>query len=148
MVYVISDGSGYVKIGKADDIGKRIESLQCGNPRNLECILSFDTKKCKYGDTALENALHNHFANRRVSTTNIKKTEWFHDTILDELKSFSSEKLDFIVNRNGYNICCKDTYMNQRKKKKDGYPEIFDGAHCIEIVSKLRNILLEQKEMP
>lgn len=57
MVYFISD-SNYVKIGKADDINKRLRELQTGNPNKLVVINELE------GGYELENKLHAIFKNR------------------------------------------------------------------------------------
>ena len=37
-VYIISDGSGYLKIGVAASLEKRVKQLQTGNPNELKVI--------------------------------------------------------------------------------------------------------------
>lgn len=60
--YIMTDGSGLYKIGKAFDVDKRLKSLQCGNAT------------IKIVETAIgdyENYLHKKFKSKRV------KGEWF-----------------------------------------------------------------------
>lgn len=35
ITYAVSDGDGHIKIGKADDVSRRLKSLQTANPREL-----------------------------------------------------------------------------------------------------------------
>tara|TARA_Y100000361_G_C11161446_1_gene347661 strand:- start:6437 stop:6835 length:399 start_codon:yes stop_codon:yes gene_type:complete len=75
-VYMITDGS-YIKIGKANDIDRRIRELQTGNPKKLEILHVFE---CDEGEAnTLEKQIHSDFACLRVHG------EWFSMRILDFL---------------------------------------------------------------
>lgn len=72
MIYVIGEeGTGYVKIGTADDPGSRLRELQCGNPRHLELLAAIPGT---YGE---ERRLHRRFS--RLRTVG----EWFDFTDRD-----------------------------------------------------------------
>jgi hypothetical protein len=64
MVYFITDGT-FTKIGKADDVNKRLRELQTGNPKKLS------VKLCIEGDEVEEKKLHKIFHRRRMVG------EWF-----------------------------------------------------------------------
>ena len=73
-VYVITDGTGAIKIGKANDVGKRINMLQTGNPRKLVVLFRFVLRKTSIvDDRFLESFLHEKYAEYRI-----EKTEWFN----------------------------------------------------------------------
>lgn len=89
MIYIISDGSLFVKIGKADDVDKRIKTLQCGNPNQLLCLMQikvYDTKKIVDPDIHLEQSLHRFYANHRVYLNDGTPTEWFDIDVYFDLK--------------------------------------------------------------
>jgi biotin operon repressor len=64
MVYFITDGT-FTKIGKADDVNKRLRELQTGNAKKLSMKLSIE------GDEIEEKKLHKIFHRRRMVG------EWF-----------------------------------------------------------------------
>lgn len=80
MVYFITDGTNYVKIGYANDVNQRIKSLQAANPRNLYCMLLLN------GDIEVEHMLHDYFKDYRIKLDNTDSCEWFF--ISGELKLF------------------------------------------------------------
>ena len=65
---------GYIKIGVARNIAKRMESLQTSNARELELILAipFDTREAAL---RAEAKLHRKFRRHRV------RGEWFHKSL-------------------------------------------------------------------
>lgn len=69
-VYFIGDGE-YMKIGKANDVNKRLQMLQVGNPKKLVII---EVIECKDETAAyqLEHFLHSLFQSFR------HKGEWFY----------------------------------------------------------------------
>lgn len=69
-VYFISDDHGHIKIGKADDVYKRLKELQIGNPYKLNVLLSIIVDSSSYA-YSLESELHNHFKEYRL------ESEWF-----------------------------------------------------------------------
>lgn len=72
-VYVITDGTGAIKIGKANDVRKRINMLQTGNPRKLVVLFRFVLQNTSIvDDNYLESFLHEKYAEYRIG-----KTEWF-----------------------------------------------------------------------
>lgn len=71
-IYVIGPaGSSVVKIGKADDVERRLPSLQTGSPHKLEVLKTF---RC---ERAMETALHRRFKPLRLHG------EWFDFGDLD-----------------------------------------------------------------
>ena len=68
-VYFISDGE-YIKIGKADDVKKRLNILQVGNPKTLQIIQVIE---CKDAETAYKLE---HFLQKLFQSFNYKG-EWF-----------------------------------------------------------------------
>lgn len=92
MVYFITDGTNYVKIGYAYDVDKRIKNLQMANPRNLYCLLVIS------GDIDTEHLLHEYFKDYRIKVDNIDSCEWFY--ISGELKQFLD--MDSIVEIEDY----------------------------------------------
>lgn len=63
-VYFITDGEA-VKIGTASNVGKRLQALQIGNPRQLICI------KQVPGDAEVEKLIHEAYADYRI------RGEWY-----------------------------------------------------------------------
>jgi hypothetical protein len=69
-VYFIRAGDdGPVKIGYANNLCIRLESLRAASPYDLKVIRTF-----QLGDHLLERRLHQHFKHLRV------RHEWFHFT--------------------------------------------------------------------
>lgn len=69
-VYFIRDGRGNIKIGVANDIGKRLKALQTANADKLEMFFAINVDD-KYEAYRIERALHNKFKNDH------KHGEWF-----------------------------------------------------------------------
>jgi hypothetical protein len=60
-LYVLKDEvSGFLKIGRANDVAVRIRNLRVGNP-SLNLVKAYETEH----DNELETFIHNRFANRR-----------------------------------------------------------------------------------
>lgn len=85
MVYVITDGSGYVKIGFATDIYARIMALQTGNPNKLLLLMTLETDSLK-NDRLLEKILHNEFRDKRLEFDDGTSTEWFDADVFKTIK--------------------------------------------------------------
>jgi hypothetical protein len=73
--YFITDGTGYVKIGKAENTLTRLRQLQTGNPRQLRVALALPLGceflgNMKPGDWD-ESSLHQRFQRAHV------RGEWF-----------------------------------------------------------------------
>lgn len=99
MVYLISDNSGYLKIGIAKNIEYRLAGLQIGNPRKLSVVkqIFFDNRTT---DQMAEKAFHKEYSNYRVEFEG-KKTEWFDANGVDELlKADSYEVADILRRQN------------------------------------------------
>ena len=90
MVYVITDGSGHIKIGAAKNVEERMRQLQTGNPRELKIIRTFDVDN----DLKAESMLHEHFREYKVQEpiwTHF--TEWFSADILPEIMNINDDEL-------------------------------------------------------
>ncbi len=85
VVYVISDGNGLFKIGKAVDVSARIKQLQTGNGRKLQLIAFF---MCPDDQSAyrLESAAHEALASRR------SVGEWFDCDHVDAVNAIYAAK--------------------------------------------------------
>ena len=75
-VYIVTDNSGFCKIGVAEDVWKRIDNLQCANPREIVLLRTVDGFSKTY-DYMLEKALHDEFEDYRSVMSDGRKTEWF-----------------------------------------------------------------------
>ncbi len=71
-VYFITDSHGHIKIGKTDDVVKRLSELQTGNPFKLSIILTIMLKTIEDA-FSLENALHRKFKDYQL------EGEWFEE---------------------------------------------------------------------
>ena len=80
-VYVISDGSGFVKIGKATDVPRRMRELQTANPHELKCLHVFDVSRDQY----VETMLHKMYSEHRAKNGD-RKSEWFRDVVLETIE--------------------------------------------------------------
>lgn len=82
MIYFITDGE-FTKIGKTNNVSKRLSSIQTGNPKHIRVALVFK------GGEKKEKELHEFFRKRRVVG------EWFNGVpesfINDLINKFSSE---------------------------------------------------------
>lgn len=61
IVYLITDNIGSIKIGKTNDISRRLRDLQTGNANVLGIIALFECGSM-HEATKLEEELHNHFS--------------------------------------------------------------------------------------
>ena len=82
MVYIVTDGSGYVKIGVASQLKSRLVAIQTGNPRLIRPIMTFETDSIK-NDRKFEKILHNEFRRYRVVLDSGLETEWFNAIVLN-----------------------------------------------------------------
>lgn len=80
-IYLIRDtGTGYCKIGKSDNVEKRLSGLQTGNPNKLEVVTSYYS-----GNAVLaEKQLHRAFSKSRY------RGEWF-DLSYEQIRSLKLE---------------------------------------------------------
>ena len=100
MVYVITDGSGYVKIGATNQLKQRLITIQTGNPRPITVLFTFETDTLRE-DRVLEKALHNEFVQFRLSFDNGFISEWFTDKVLDRLNA-SDDFVKYICDKYGF----------------------------------------------
>lgn len=94
MIYFISDSAGHMKIGKTNDISRRMRDLQTGNSNNL--ILCATILGLKHQVANLEKQLHEyfHFCNTYG--------EWFeygpvNEWLIAENLRFSADRLSKIL---------------------------------------------------
>lgn len=66
-IYVIRSENGKYKIGKAQDVNKRLQSLQTGTPEKLELVLTIKTSN----KNVLETICHRQFSSKKI------RGEWF-----------------------------------------------------------------------
>lgn len=100
MVYVITDGSGYVKIGATNQLKQRLITIQTGNPRPITVLFTFETDTLRE-DRMLEKALHNEFVQFRLSFDNGFISEWFTGKVLDRLNA-SDDFIKYICDKYGF----------------------------------------------
>jgi len=100
-IYFISDGM-YIKIGKANNVAKRIEQLQFGNARLLITV------GCMYGGIKKEKELHKMFKQHHISG------EWFRS--VSEIISFAK-----MNNVEGLYNSDLTEYQNQKKRYLKNY---------------------------
>ena len=84
MVYIVTDDSGYVKIGVAKQFKPRLVTLQTGNPRLIRPLATFETDSLS-NDKKLEKILHDNFSDRRIILKNGFVSEWFDDSVLNDV---------------------------------------------------------------
>ncbi len=99
MVYVISDGNGYVKIGVAENVKNRLRGLQTGNAMDLFVIKTIRTANRSH-DMMLESALHKIYDKYRRTTRN-GVTEWFDQTEMMKLFVADVEDLYNLLHKKG-----------------------------------------------
>ncbi len=91
--FICEEGTNFTKIGYSNDIPKRLEAVQTGNPREL-WIAATIGGLTRQSAISLENYLH-----KRLSGHNIR-SEWFRSGIF--LENWFSEKFtypeDMIIN--------------------------------------------------
>lgn len=77
-VYAVLDERGFVKIGKADNIRKRVAQLQGGSPRPLTLLAILSYRK------VLEATFH-----KRLRRAGWVRGEWFAPTprVVDEIRA-------------------------------------------------------------
>lgn len=95
MVYVVTDGSGFVKIGVAKQLKDRIISLQTGNPRKINVLFTFETDSLK-NDRKLEKILHMEFYKERLIFENGSESEWFNESVLQVINTHKAKFCDYI----------------------------------------------------
>ena len=93
MVYVISDGSGFVKIGHTNgSLQRRLKELQCGNPRSLKVLYTIPG-----GGVELEHGLHLRYRQYRIKTENLDTCEWFDEKCLNNFVQLSADDFQHIA---------------------------------------------------
>lgn len=100
MVYVVTDGSGCVKIGVASQLKDRLCAMQTGNPRPITVLFTFETSSIKE-DRRLEKTLHNEFRQHRISFDNGFISEWFDSQVLVRLNT-NDDFVKYICDKYGF----------------------------------------------
>ena len=128
MVYVISDGSGFVKIGYTEgSLELRLKTLQCGNPRSLKLIYTIP------GSVELEHGLHCRYRQYRIKTDILDTCEWFDEKCLNDLVQLSADDFRRIERANG-GIELSGDYEKWPKETGEKLPD----CECKEL-KKLKN---------
>lgn len=87
MIYFIGiEGTDYVKVGRAIDVGKRLASLATAHPLDLSILHVIKTSS-HLEDTVLEKQIHTHLKERRT------KREWFEldrQTLIETINHFEN----------------------------------------------------------
>ena len=79
-VYFIQSGvDGPIKIGKANDVGRRMGDLQVGNPSELTILLEIPCKSPQHAGN-MEKQIHRRFRKNRI------RGEWFASDVLGRMK--------------------------------------------------------------
>ena len=84
--FIEAEGTGFVKIGKSDNVKSRIEKLQAGCPFSLRCIFAFE------GLPSEEEKLHNKFKKDHY------RGEWFY--LSKDILDFIEKKKEQLNNKN------------------------------------------------
>ena len=75
--------TGYYKVGRTDNVARRVEELQTGNPNRLECIKYYKVTNGSAAEAAAHAAV-----NRAYPSDENGGTEWYRATF--------SRQADFI----------------------------------------------------
>lgn len=130
MVYVVTDGSGYVKIGVASQLKDRLCAMQTGNPRLITVLFTFETSSLRE-DRKLEKVLHNEFAQHRLSFDNGFISEWFDDQVLDRLNA-SDDFVKYICDKYGFLKITANTgtsYSDVETRRVDNYKTVMSSLN-------------------
>lgn len=128
MVYVISDGSGFVKIGYTEgSLELRLKTLQCGNPRSLKLLYTIP------GGVELEHGLHFRYRQYRIKTEILDTCEWFDEECLNDFVQLSADDFRRIERANG-GIELSGDYEKWPKETGEKLPD----CECKEL-KKLKN---------
>lgn len=93
MVYIVWDGSDYVKIGVASNLIRRMQELQTANPHELRILKTIEISD----DIQVEAALHAYFRDFRIHTVWKYQSEWFLKSAVDEFINMNeASTLQFI----------------------------------------------------
>lgn len=90
-IYIISDGHNY-KIGKSNDVEKRLKGLSTGNSKHLSIVGKYEVDSACAGE--IEKQLHNRFKQYNI------KNEWFSDVIekyIPQIKDIIEEIANNVV---------------------------------------------------
>lgn len=130
MVYVVTDGSGYVKIGVARQLKDRLRAMQTGNPRLITVLFTFETSSLRE-DRKLEKVLHNEFVQHRLSFDSGFISEWFDDQVLDRLNA-SDDFIKYICDKYGFLKITASTgasYSDVEARRVDNYKSVMSSLN-------------------
>jgi hypothetical protein len=130
MIYFIKhSGIPVIKVGKADDVKKRISGLQTANPFKLELL-----HQCE-GDEAAEREIHKYLKPARV------RGEWFH---MDHPRV--KEALEFIsTGRTAQQFLCK-IWLDDYNARVKAIEEHNRKVTLINLINRFR--ILTNKSLP
>lgn len=101
MVYIVTDDSGAVKIGVAKQFKSRLVAMQSGNPRLIRPLVTFETDSLS-NDRKLEKILHDNFSDRRIVLESGLVSEWFDDSVLNEVLAHPNAFLEHLREKYGF----------------------------------------------
>lgn len=103
-VYLICDGE-YVKIGRANNIKKRIDALQTSNAREL-FVIDYIECRTRAHAKAFETCLHETFARERVRGEwfDLLDNSYFYDFVSSIPSHFYNKYSGIVKKRSGYNL--------------------------------------------
>lgn len=130
MVYVVTDGSGCVKIGVASQLKDRLCALQTGNPRLITVLFTFETSSIKE-DRKLEKALHNEFVQYRLSFDNGFISEWFDGQVLNRL-SANDDFVKYICDKYGFSRItahAETSYSDVEMRRVEKYKAVMSSLN-------------------
>jgi len=96
VVYVVSDGTGFHKIGRTKDFRNRMESLQAGNPRKLFLVCYQPCSTFRYANI-VEKKMHQWICSQRAfgEWFSIKSNDCFR---IMSLAAKSAGCRDYLIN--------------------------------------------------
>lgn len=75
MLYVITDGSDYAKVGITKDINTRLKVMRTGNPSDLRVLYVF--KVVGVDDKTVEERIYELLATKNKRRENGRRSEWY-----------------------------------------------------------------------
>ncbi len=134
-MYIISDGTGFYKIGVSKDVTARIKNLQTANATKFKLVLTIES----VGAANLEKFFHCFFNDKRV------EGEWFKLTEEDLLKVGkvlpSYEKSNYFAEMLRCYVEESDKQKNELICELDNVVTLYD-----DLDSKLDNLIIEEME--
>lgn len=131
MIYFITDGTGYTKIGSTSDLDKRLTQLQTGNPKQL-FVSRIITHIKGIDDATVEHALHKHFSEYRAVG------EWFLTSCLEDFY-----KMDVLET----NHFLRKLVRKFESCEVEEYPTMTIGDYKIKITQQEKTIAKQEEKL-